>query len=158
MESRVLPFVSSTTTTGLPPETIPELKLPDYTAQLVGTEVVPSVRSEAGGTLELTVSEDGQSVAYVFVLEDLEGLTLARLRVGEPGEDGDEIFTVYPGPTKKGAFSGVAAEGSFSAEDLVGPLEGKTIADFVALVEEGSVYVIVGSTEHRGGELRGQLK
>jgi hypothetical protein len=159
IEAVVLPFgPSSTTTTELPPETVPQLRLPDYTAELVGTEVVPAVRSEATGILELTLSEDGQTVSYILSLESLEGLTLARLRVGEPGVNGDEILTLYAGPTKEGAFTGVAAQGSFGAAEMVGPLEGKTMAEFIALLEQGSVYVIVGSTENKGGELRGQLK
>jgi hypothetical protein len=40
----------------------------------------------------------------------------------------------------------------------VGPLKGKTIADFVALIKAGSVYLNVGTTSHPSGEIRGQLK
>jgi hypothetical protein len=98
------------------------------------------------------------TVNYVLTFEDLDSLTLARLRIGKSGENGDEIFTLYPGPTMEGLFRGVAAEGSFGAGDLVGPLEDKTIAEFIALVEEGSVYVIVGTAKNRGGELRGQVR
>jgi len=158
MEAQVLPVASSTTTTTLPPTTTTELPLPEYVAELVGAEAIPAVTTDASGRLELTLSADGMTVDYVLSFEDLDSLTLARLRAGKLGETGDEIFTLYPGPTKDGLFTGVAAEGSFSAADLVGPLKGKTVAEFVAMVEEGSVYVIVGTTRHRGGELRGQLK
>jgi hypothetical protein len=39
-----------------------------------------------------------------------------------------------------------------------GPLWGETIADFVALIKAGSVYLNVGTTSHPSGEIRGQLK
>lgn len=154
------PLVPTTTTTSttVPPVTLPPLDLPDYVAQLSGSEAIPAVDSEAGGSLELTLSEDGQSVDYVFTLENIDGLTLANLRVGEVGETGDKVFAVYPGPTKEGVFSGVVAEGSFGPDDFLGPLKGKTMADFIALLDEQSVYLIVGTTAHRGGEIRGQLE
>ena len=37
-------------------------------------------------------------------------------------------------------------------------LKGKTIADFVALVKAGSLYLNVGTSSHPLGEIRGQLK
>jgi hypothetical protein len=52
----------------------------------------------------------------------------------------------------------VLTEGSFSAAQLLGPLRGKTIADFVAVINTGSVYLNVGTSGHPSGEIRGQLK
>jgi hypothetical protein len=40
----------------------------------------------------------------------------------------------------------------------VGLLKGKTVADFAALVEAGSVYVNVGTLRNKDGEIRGQLQ
>jgi CHRD domain len=37
-------------------------------------------------------------------------------------------------------------------------LRGETIADFVALVKAGSVYLNVGTSAHPLGEIRGQLE
>ena len=74
------------------------------------------------------------------------------------GTTGATILTLYGGPTRSGVFSGVLAQGSFSAAQLGGPLKGKTVADFVALVTAGSLYLNVGTSSHPGGEIRGQLK
>jgi hypothetical protein len=154
-----LPDLPTTTiSTTVTPVTIPALEVPDYMAQLTGAQVVPAVDTEATGTLELTLSDDRQSVKYVLTVENFTGLTVARLRTGHSGSTGEEIFTLYPGPNKKGLFSGVVADWTFTADDFLGPLKGKTMADFIALVESGSVYVNVGSTRNRDGEIRGQLE
>jgi hypothetical protein len=150
-------ILSAATTSSLPPATIPALEVPGYSAQLSGAKEAPAVDTVASGTLELTLSGDGVTAYYVLSVQDLSGLTLARLRLGEAGVNGEEIVTIYPGPTKQGPFTGVVAELSFTAADFVGPLKGKTMADFIALVESGQVYVNLGTTKNRDGELRGQL-
>lgn len=132
---------------------------PTFVAQLTGAEAIPAVTTDATGTLTLTVAEDGASVDYVFEVSNLSDVTVARLRVGAAGATGDEILAIFQGPTIVGSFSGVVAEGSFTAAQFVdpGPLAGKTIADFVALIESGTVYLNVGTVTNRNGELRGQL-
>jgi hypothetical protein len=145
------------TTSSLPPSTIPPLEPTVYTAELSGANEVPAVETSASGTLELTLSDDGLTAQYVLSVQKLSNLTVARLRVGAAGVNGEEIVTIYPGPNKKGSFTGVVAEMSFTAADFVGPLEGLTMTDFIALVESGRVYVNLGTTKNRDGELRGQL-
>ncbi len=58
---------------------------------LSGAQVVPAVNTSATGTLELNLSEDGTSFECVLTVQGLTGFTLARLRVGEPGQNGEEI-------------------------------------------------------------------
>ena len=55
-------------------------------------------------------------------------------------------------------FSGVLTQGSSTSAQLLGPLKGKTIANLVALIKAGSVYLNVGTSGHPLGELRGQLQ
>jgi len=104
------------------------------------------------------VAADGASVRYVLSVSKISNLTLARLREGKAGASGTTILTIYGGPTRSDVFSGVVTQGSFTAEDFVGPLRGKSLADFVALVRAGSVYLNVGTTAHVLGEIRGQVK
>jgi hypothetical protein len=52
----------------------------------------------------------------------------------------------------------VLAQGNFNASVLIGSLTGKTIADFVALLESGQAYVNVGTTKNPKGEIRGQIR
>jgi len=129
-----------------------------YSAQLTGENEIPALSTSASGTLTLTVAPDGSSVRYVLSVNTITNVTLARLHEGKAGATGATLLTVYGGPTKSGAFSGTLTQGSFAAVKLEGPLKGKTIADFVALIKAGAVYLNVGTSAHPKGEIRGQLK
>lgn len=129
-----------------------------YQAQLSGAGQVPAVDTAATGTLTLTVAADRSRVAYVLSVKDIRNLTVARLHQGKAGQVGATIATLYPGPTKTGTFTGVLASGSFTSSTLSGPLAGKSISNLVALLDSGSVYLNIGTTAHRSGEIRGQLR
>lgn len=129
-----------------------------YHAQLSGKNEIPALSTPSGGTFTLTVAPGGSSVHYVLKLTDITNVTVARLREGKAGATGTILLTVYGGPTKSGTFSGTLTQGSFAAGKLEGALKGKTIADFVALVKAGAVYLNVGTSAHPKGEIRGQLE
>jgi hypothetical protein len=129
-----------------------------YTAPLSGKDEIPPVSTPASGTLTLTVAENGASVKYVLRVATITNLTVARLHEGKAGANGPTIITLYGGPPKAGKFSGVLAQGTFTAADLQGPLQGKKVADIVALIKGGRVYLNVGTTAHINGEIRGQVK
>jgi hypothetical protein len=129
-----------------------------YSAVLSGQNEIPALSTSASGTLTLTVAADGSSVHYVFMVNKIANLTLARLREGKAGATGATLLTIYGGPTRSDVFTGVVTEGSFTADQLGGTLRGKTIADFVGLIKAGSVYLNVGTTSNPSGEIRGQLK
>jgi hypothetical protein len=128
-----------------------------FTARLTGGQQVPPVTTSATGTLTFVIADDGSKVDYEFRVTDLVGVTLARLRQGQAGEEGENIMILYDGP-RTGSFTGTLAEGSFTAEDLEGPLKGKTIEDLVVMIMAGDVYFNVGTSTHAGGEIRGQLE
>ena len=130
----------------------------DYNAQLSGEQEIPPVSTSARGTLELTVAEDGASVEYVLTVTDITDVTVAKLHDGKAGASGPTIVTLYGGPGRSGVYSGVLAEGTFTAADLEGSLQRKKVADLVALVESGQVYLNVGTSAHIQGEIRGQIE
>jgi CHRD domain len=129
-----------------------------YTADLGGGNEIPALTTAASGTLTLTVAADGTSVDYVLKLSGIISPTVARLHEGKTGATGATIFTLYGGPTKSGLYTGTIKEGSFTADDLVGPLKGKTIDDLVAMIQADDVYLNVGTEAHSDGEIRGQLQ
>jgi hypothetical protein len=129
-----------------------------YSADLSGKSESPAVATSASGSVSFTLDQSGTTMAYILNVTMLTGVTVARVHVGKAGTTGGTILTVFPGPTKKGLFSGVLAQGSFDATKLTGTLKGKTIADFVALIKTAQMYVNVGTSKHPSGELRGQLQ
>ena len=129
-----------------------------FSAALSGKNEVPAVTTSASGTLTLTVDATGSTVQYVLTLNKLSNVTLARIHEGAAGTTGSTVLTLFNGPSKKGVFSGVLAQGSFTAQNLGGTLKGKKVADLVALIKSGKVYLNVGTSTHTKGEIRGQVQ
>ena len=129
-----------------------------FTATLSGKSEVPAVATSASGSLTLTVDATGSTVQYVLTLKKLSNVTAARLHSGAAGASGSTLFSLFDGPTKKGVFSGILAQGSFTADSLGGTLKGKTVADLVTLIKSGKVYINVGTTTHKSGAIRGQVR
>jgi outer membrane lipoprotein-sorting protein len=129
-----------------------------FNATLSGQNEVPAVTTSASGTLTLTVDATGSTVSYVLALKKLSNVTVARLHAGAAGVTGSTLITLFNGPTKNGVFSGVLAQGSFTADSLGGTLKGKTVADLVALIKSEKVYINVGTNTHKSGAIRGQVQ
>jgi hypothetical protein len=129
---------------------------------LSGAEVVPPVQTAASGTFTLFV-EGGPSptgsprVSYTLEVANITDATAAHIHLGAKGATGDVIVPLFTGPTKTGTFSGVLAEGNLSANDLTGPLQGKTLQDVLAVVLAGQTYVNVHTVANPDGEIRGQI-
>ena len=144
-----------------------------FTAKLSGAAQLPdATNSKATGTLQFTIAADGKSVAYRLAVEDLSNASAADVHLGPATMNGPLVVKLFPkgGATaKKGPFSGVLAEGSFDAGDLIGPMQGSPFADFIDELKAGNVYTNVhtndgmdppesGPGDYRNGEIRGQLK
>jgi hypothetical protein len=143
---------TSTTTTAL------STVATTFTAQLSGTEVVPAVDTSATGSATFTVDATGTRVHFVLKVSNITDVIASRVHEGKPGTNGQGLLILFPGPTHSGNLTGVLAQGNFNASVLIGSLTGKTIADFVALLESGQAYVNVGTTKNPKGEIRGQIR
>ncbi len=129
-----------------------------YTAELSGKDVVPPVETSATGVAIFTVDPSGTHVRFSLQVNNIADATASRVRQGEPGSSGQGVLILFAGPTRAGVFSGTLASGSFDESAFIGPLRGKTIADFVALVTSGQLYVSVGTVKNPNGEIRGQIQ
>ena len=144
-----------------------------YTAKLTGSEHVPeAIKTDATGDLELVVSADGRKVRYVVTVKDLLNPAAADMHLGPAGANGPLVVKLFPArgaAPKKGPFSGVLAEGTFDASDLIGPLAGADLEELLEQVRTGNAYINVhsndgldppnsGPGDYRLGEIRGQIK
>jgi len=127
-----------------------------YDAALSGAAEVPVVKSSASGSLRLSIQAN--VVQYTITVSKLSNALVARLHEGKTGAQGPAIATLFAGPTRKGVFSGVLAQGTLKAADFGGPLKGQGLAKLAALVKSRDVYLNVGSAGHPAGEVRGQLR
>ena len=142
-----------------------------YKAELSGAQVIPDpVKTPATGLLELKVSPNGQSVSYVLTVKDLENASEGDIHLGPVGANGPLVVKLYHAKApKKGPFSGVLAEGKFTAADLLGSMQGAPLSELLEMFADGNAYVNVhtsdgmdppnsGPGDYRLGEIRGQIK
>ncbi|MBN1631503.1 MAG: CHRD domain-containing protein [Thermoleophilia bacterium] len=131
-----------------------------YSALLIGAESVPPVTTVAEGTLDLTYNAEDEKLTFILkITKKLTNPTVATIYQGTPGASGDAVYTLYVADDpNEGTYQGTLAEGTIIAMDLIGPLEGGTIADLLALIEDGEAYVSVGNESHPVDAIRGQIE
>jgi hypothetical protein len=143
--------------------------------KLSGDEEVPVRVTGAQGSANVRLSKDGGSVDFVLVVNDISNITQAHIHMAATGISGPIVVWLYPSvtatqalPPGAGPHNGLLAKGSFTAANLVGPLAGRPLSDFVAAVVAGNTYVNVhtndgvdgtntGPGDFPLGEIRGQL-
>ena len=71
------------------------------------------------------------------------------------------VVPLYPTPAfpaRTGTVNGLLVTGTFTAQNLTGPLQGMTLSDLVTQINNGQIYVNVHTTAHPAGEIRGQVE
>jgi hypothetical protein len=151
----------------------------NFGTHLQGRYEVPMRDTNAQGQAIFRVADDGQSVDYKLIASNIDNAFMAHIHMVAPGVDpttnnGGIVEWLYPGtaavpgPTGSGRHDGVLAEGTFTAADLVGALNGHPLSDLLAAIADGRTYVNVhtndgvdgvntGPGDFPGGEVRGQL-
>jgi len=112
----------------------------DVAVSLTGDQEVPAVTTTAKGTGKITIADD-KSVTGSIKTTGVTG-TAAHIHEAPAGQNGKPIITLE----KKGDNEWVVPAGS--------KLTDEQLASFKA----GNLYVNVHSAEHKGGEIRTQLK
>ena len=131
----------------------------NFTANLVGQDVVPPTNSKTTGTSEFTLSSDGMSMTYEVSVTDIDGVTLAQIYEGQEDENGPAVSTLirFKDITPSGPVNGLLAQGIITTDNLQGPLSGKQVSDLAELIENNNTYVEIQTTENPNGEIRGQI-
>jgi len=112
----------------------------DVKVNLTGAEETPAVTTSAAGHGKIKIAKD-KSVSGTIETTGIEG-TMAHIHLGAAGEAGPPIITL----TK-------SADGKWTV-----PAGSKLTDEQEAAFKAGKLYVNVHSAEHKGGEIRGQLK
>jgi hypothetical protein len=112
----------------------------DVKVKLTGDQEVPAVATAASGVGSIVIKDD-KSVSGSIKTTGIEG-TVAHVHLAEPGKNGPPIITL----TK-------TAENVWSVPDAA-----KLTDEQYKAFKEGNLYVNIHSAEHKGGEIRTQLK
>jgi hypothetical protein len=139
----------------------------DPAASLISATYTAELKSGDSGSayggpralLTLDFDATAQTVTYKLqITAPLANPSTATICQSEPGQGDSTVFTIFPGPTVAGNFSGVLAEGSMTPGDLVGPLKGGRLTDLVLLVKNGGAYAAIGTPNEPVDALRAQIK
>ena len=144
-----------------------------FVAELNGAAQQPDpIDTKATGECVLVVQDGGKKISYTLTVKDLSNPVSSDLHLGGKSMNGPGIVKLFPlhGATaKKGPFTGVLAEGTITAADLLGSMQGSSLSDLVEELKAGNAYVNVhtndgvdppnsGPGDFRLGEIRGQFE
>lgn len=133
-----------------------------FVADLSGAQVQPNpVRTDANGKVYFRLSQDQSKLFYTVYLMRADSVTMIHVHEINGQPIGPELVWLYPkDQTPKltpGPIDGEFVTGTITSSDLIGPLQGHSLKDFVDLMKADSVYVIVHTTMHPEGQLRGKV-
>jgi hypothetical protein len=131
----------------------------EFSANLTGDAEVPPVTTNATGSAEFDLNDDGDEMSYDLEVEDIEGVLFAHIHQGSDSENGPIVVTLFnatDGPTDE--IDGTLESGDFAAEDFEGPLQGQNMTDLVDAIEGGQAYVNVHTEANPPGEIRGTVE
>ena len=144
-----------------------------FVAELNGAAQLPDPNdSKATGECVLVVQDGGKKISYTLTVTDLSNPTTSELHLGGKSMNGPAIaklFPVHGATAKKGPFSGVLAQGTITASDLQGSMQGSSLSDLIDELKAGNAYVNIhtndgvdppnsGPGDYRTGEIRGQFE
>jgi hypothetical protein len=134
----------------------------NFNTPLSGAEEVPPADTRARGQAQFQLNRAGTEISFRLNVANIENVTMAHIHVGAVGVNGPVVVWLYPeGPPPQlipGRSNGVLATGTFTEDDLVGPLAGQTLADLLNVMRSGDTYVNVHTSQFPGGEVRGQIR
>jgi hypothetical protein len=141
-----------------------------FTTHLSGKEEVPVRETRATGQATFTLSSDGTALQFRINVSNIENVVVVRMENAPLGATGPEVAILH-GPVAPGGgkVNGPLAFGTLTTTNLVGPMAGRTIADLVAEIQAGRIYLNVVTDDglapadqkpgdFSSGEIRGQIQ
>ncbi len=137
---------------------------------MTGREEVPPHWSPSRGVFLARVEDDYSALNFSMYLWRIRNLVAAHIHLGERGENGPPVATLYGPRDPGGGFDRFFYKhGEITEDDLMGPLAGKPLADLVKAMAEGKAYVNVHTDDGKdgddtvpgdyvSGEIRGQIR
>jgi hypothetical protein len=127
-----------------------------FSAMLSGGEEVPPVDTAATGVASFTL-EGEQSIKYDVNVTGMDKVTAAHIHNAPKGENGEVVVTLFKADSPTGQISGSLANGSITASNLEGLMQGTPFRDLIKAVERRETYVNVHTEKNPNGEIRGQI-
>jgi hypothetical protein len=129
---------------------------PTFVAGLTGSQEVPVVDSNSTGTASFLVAPNG-SITFEINVTAMTNVTQAEVNFAEQGKNGPIILTLFTSKDPLSNITGVLSQGNISSANLEGPMSGKQLSSLRDIMQQGSAYVNIRTTQNPNGEIRGQL-
>jgi hypothetical protein len=127
-----------------------------FNAMLSGGEEVPPVETTATGNASFTVMGE-ESIEYSVNVTGMDKVTAAHIHDAKTGENGQVVVTLFKADSPTGVISGGLANGTITASNLEGDMQGLAVDDLIKAMERGETYVNVHTEKNPNGEIRGQI-
>jgi hypothetical protein len=146
-----------------------------FSVHASGDLEVPVRDTRAQGQAIFHLSEGGEALSYKLIVANIENVIMAHIHMAPPGMNGDIVVWLFPSTTSTmpapaggGRLTGPIAQGTITADNLVGPLSGQSLSDLVEALRDGNAYVNVhtddgvapqntGPGDFFPGEIRGNF-
>ncbi len=127
----------------------------EFSANLTGQEEVPPVDTQAmGEAIFVPIQPRNETIDFYVNTTGIQAVTQAHIHSGSPGENGPIVVTLF---TLNPVQNDVSINGSIAANNLEGPMQGKTVAELIGAIKNNTTYVNVHTEQNPNGEIRGQL-
>jgi hypothetical protein len=127
----------------------------EFAANLTGQQEVPPVDTQASGeAIFVTIMPKNETIDYYLNATGIQGATQGHIHSGAQGENGPVVVTLFKFDSPQNT---VSQNGTIATNNLEGPMQGKTLPDLMAAMNNGSTYVNFHTEQNPNGEIRGQL-
>jgi hypothetical protein len=135
---------------------------------LSGANEVPVNNSAGSGATSVQISEKKDQLTYSLNVQNINNVVQAHFHCCGPIGSNQPVVMFLFGPvaSSTGLTSGQIASGTKTSTDLIGPMAGQTLQDFINQVKSGNVYVNVHTSDGTktsgpgnlpAGEIRAQV-
>ncbi|MDR6882948.1 hypothetical protein J2X61_004730 [Bacillus sp. 3255] len=129
-----------------------------FRALLKSRNEVPPVRSAATGDAIFELNNSETQLRFALIVRNISRVTQGHIHLGQAGHNGPVVAFLF-GPSKFGiSVRRGVVRGVLTSQDLVGPLQGKTLQDLINEFETGNAYANVHTIQNPNGEIRGQVR
>jgi hypothetical protein len=126
-----------------------------FVTNMTGQEEVPPVDTQAVGEAILTQDlPQNQTMHYYVNVTGIQGVTQGHIHSGAEGGNGPIVVTLFSFDSPQNE---VLQYSNFTASNLEGPMQGKTMQDLIGAMKNGTTYINVHTEQNPNGEIRGQL-
>lgn len=146
----------------------------NWSAHANGSMEVPVRDTRGQAQAMFHLSDDGTQLDYKLIATNIDNVTQSHIHTAGPGVNGPIVVWLYPSTSPPaaapggGRTTGVLAEGTITAANLIGPLAGQPLSALVTRLDGGNAYVNVhtddgvaptntGPGDFPGGEIRGDV-